>query len=387
MFFVQRGVARVIKGRGTKEQIDLGEVKAGSFFGEVALTAADGLCRRGATVISSTLLVCLKLHRAVLDDVAVDFPHLMMQLRATANKRRRELGDGLHEFSGLAVNATLTTAFVSKLKGLARKRGGMAHSTDEPDGSPSLCNRILKPLRQQKTALSYFGTAPGRRIKAALGRKVGVSTRVNLDGRTSPPPAIGRFKSFIKRPMGMPMGFGGRVGGHKSIASWTSVDSSARAPAPLVTHASKPAAGRPLIAPPDANAAAIVIQKSCRGMMARKKTREVNMPASRTVAEMMNVVDDDNSEYAASMVEDSVHANPRPRMDVGATMVGADEILRVMRSEHKRLDDRMSSLDDRLDEVLQHLKASKPSGALSRQVTASWLDAGASKGIRSMVED
>ena len=144
-YFVQRGQARIIIGRGDKKrEKQVGAVSAGGFFGEMALTSAGG-CRRAATVISSTLLICLKLHRDVLDDVAADFPRLMMNLRQIANSRRRCLGEDIGEVSKMSIQASIGRSFAAKL--LGRVASQTSSVSPEPSGA-STANFVMAPLQQ-----------------------------------------------------------------------------------------------------------------------------------------------------------------------------------------------------------------------------------------------
>ena len=56
MYFIRRGLVRVIKGYGGPREYFIGGLGTGCFFGEVALVSSSKDVRRGASVVAATVL-------------------------------------------------------------------------------------------------------------------------------------------------------------------------------------------------------------------------------------------------------------------------------------------------------------------------------------------
>ena len=353
MYFVQRGQARVIVGRGTEREKFVGSIVTGGFFGEVALTSAAG-CRRAATVISTTLLMCLKLHRHILDEVAVDFPRLMMNLRQTAINRRRQLGEEVRLVSDTTVRAVLTHSFTSRLAKRAtqtKEAAGAPAGACAPAGhAPSglgLCSRITRPL-QQKDAHKEAWRRPINEHRAHGGGVAGIMrlfqvTPAPVTPRQDDP--HGDEAADLPRP-----GEETKVmtGGHtrSALGAMTSDSSST----------------------PRQERAAIMLQKHYRGFTARTSTRSLNMFPSRTAAEMVD--------QAMPTVLFEQHV----ATDVGVTQVAgiSAKELRDLRSHQVQLGARMehitehvAQLHSKVDQVLEAMLSwnGPGPGDLRRQVS------------------
>lgn len=122
MYFIERGLVRVVLGYATADERTVGTLTAGEFFGERALTAEGG-AERGSSVLSLTLLMLQKLTRAALEAVAAHFPELLACITQVANDRRRELGEELRLVSGIAAQSVLVGTCAHKMRARLGKRG------------------------------------------------------------------------------------------------------------------------------------------------------------------------------------------------------------------------------------------------------------------------
>jgi CRP-like cAMP-binding protein len=143
MYFIEAGQVRVIVNRGTPNEKQVGTIGGGSFFGEVAITSAKG-AKRGATVLSATVLRTERLKRDALEIVAREFPAAVHAIHVVAIERRRELGERIR-----AVNTQLVTSmFVHNF--IARSSSKSLLSSALSTGATQLFMRKREQREQRK---------------------------------------------------------------------------------------------------------------------------------------------------------------------------------------------------------------------------------------------
>jgi CRP-like cAMP-binding protein len=123
MYFIRRGLVRVVRGYKTDEEFFIAGLGSGSYFGEVALVSSSTDERRAATVVAATVLSLLRLSRKALHEVAENEPALLMHIRKVATTRRRELGEDLRDIGTVAMMLKGANKFRARLKSEVRRSG------------------------------------------------------------------------------------------------------------------------------------------------------------------------------------------------------------------------------------------------------------------------
>ena len=186
MFFIQGGAVYIVQ-----KQTILGELKQGNFFGEVALTSARG-ARRTASVLSRTVATLQQLSRQDLEEVALDEPGVLVLIRQTAIKRRRELGEDIRALKDTAFSVLIRNRSSANLVDSFRKRNAAMRAAKkvhpEASGHHALRRRSSLKAAVGASMLSTKLSKSSRRkrLAAMLAR---VSSRVRgisrLGGRSN----------------------------------------------------------------------------------------------------------------------------------------------------------------------------------------------------------
>ena len=184
MYFIRRGLVRIVKAHETPKEFFIGGLGSGSFFGEIALVSSDRNLRRGASVIAATVLSLLRLGRSSLEEVAKNEPGLMMHVRQVAIARRREMGETVRAVGDIAIKSALVTNMAQALAGRRLIRQATA-------------TRVLRTRnwRQGKDKVS----SPNRVLRS-LGVKgsLKVMPPGNSDGHCCPPQPLDAEPSWCR---------------------------------------------------------------------------------------------------------------------------------------------------------------------------------------------
>lgn len=98
----------------------IGAVRAGEFFGEMALLNGDA---RAATVIAKTDVECYRLDRASFQELVLSKPHIAEEIKRVISSRRGHLEQARQAFGDTPPPAQADVRFVSRLRKLFGMRG------------------------------------------------------------------------------------------------------------------------------------------------------------------------------------------------------------------------------------------------------------------------
>ena len=106
---------------------------------EVALVSSSKNVRRGASVVAATVLSLLRLTRSALHEVAENEPGLLMHIRQVAIERRREIGEDIRSFAGVALKGAIVEKFAGKLtRHLGSNKLERALRRQQPGAAPRI---------------------------------------------------------------------------------------------------------------------------------------------------------------------------------------------------------------------------------------------------------
>jgi len=85
---ITKGEVSVIKGQGTKREMELDRIGAGDYFGEMALFEGDV---RSATIRTSEQSNLLVLHKREFAEIVREYPQIALRICKVLSQRLREL--------------------------------------------------------------------------------------------------------------------------------------------------------------------------------------------------------------------------------------------------------------------------------------------------------